>query len=909
MEGSLYFGQFSIAPSRRSLVRDGKSVSLGSRAIDILLFLATDPGTVKSNSEIVRHVWPQTFVDEANLRVHMSALRKALGDNQSDPQFIVNLPGRGYTFIAPVEVRSEPGPSEVKPSETPSPVLNEPSSGIFGRDEVIESVSRQLARTRLVTVVGPGGIGKSTVARAVVSKCGSQTEVVWIDLSEVGKDDLVPTIVAGALGVASRSDNVIRAIASFLHERDILLVLDSCEHLVAGVAELVEKLLAQASGFKILATSREPLRADGERVHRLLPLGLSERDVTAEIALRSPAVRLFVEKADACLGGYKLTDDDAVHVIDICTRLDGIALAIELAAGRLETMGVAALSRSLSDGFRILTRGRRTAMARHQTLRATLDWSYLILSPAEQAALRQLSVLPGWFSAELGEVLIGGDEAGDLLASLVAKSLVVAAISTNDTLYRLLDTTRLYAGEKLRETGNRPKTIKCLAGHLVGVLEAAERELYTTTANGWSRDFATYVPPLRAALDWTLAAGGDQRLGVRLTIAALPLFFQQSMLDECLAAVSMAIKFLENDPGTDETSRMKLYSALGWPQLRSTDAPEYGFEAWSTTLRIAEKLGDVDHQLRAIWALWVDAINKGQPRAGAKMAERFVLLAAKSPDPTDSIIARRLRGANRHWIGQHEQANRDLTGMIADYSEISPERHAIRFQFDQNVAARTINARCLWVLGFEDEAFNEVETAVRYAKDIGHTLSLSNVLAEAACPLALLSGRYDLAANYIRDLRKHTKALSLDVWHTYADCFEAELKLHSGQYDECLAQLRPAMRVLRNQGFLLFQTIFLAVDAQATAGSRRPEEAQQVIGSAIAQCLSSGERWCLPELYRIHGNLHLQSSSRNAGSAAERCFGQAMRVATEDGAVAWQRRLSSEIQRDRVPLSLVARSH
>ncbi len=882
----MQFGPFTISPSRRALLRDGKLVPLGSRAADILIFLASHPGELKTNAEIVRHVWPNTFVEEANLRVHISALRKALDDTQKEPKFITNVPGRGYTFIADL----------AQPASQPAPVpAGLPvAPRIFGREQSIALIASQLVRSRLLTIVGPGGIGKSTVARAVAAGEGLAAEILWIDLSEIAQSGLVATSVASALGILSRTDDLLGDIARHLVERDILLVLDSCEQVVDGAAALAEAILRDAPANRILATSREPLRADGERVHRLPPLELPSTASRAGEAMMSPAVQLFVERADACLGSYELSDADAPYVVDICARLDGIALAIELAAGRLETISIPGLASSLSDSFRVLTRGRRTALPRHQTLRATLDWSYTILSSPEKTALMELSILRGWFSADAGMAVLSGADAEDDLASLVAKSLVVADTHAIGTRYRLLDTTRIYAAEKLAASNRTDAAMARLATYLQMRFERAEQELYSAAMAEWSEDFASQMANLRAALDWAFSPTGDLLLGVRLTVASLPLFFRLSLLDECLVAVTRAIAYLEDRPGLDERSRMKLYAALGWPQMRSTDAPEHGIAAWSTTLRIAEEIGDADHQLRAIWALWVDAINRAEPRLGMAFAEKFGVLAHSSADPMDAIIGKRMRGATLHWLGRHGESRDELRQMLRDYTSLRAGQHSIRFQFDQRVTARIILARAMWLLGDEEGALREVQETVDYAREIRHTLSLSNVLAEAACPLALLSGRDDLAAGYIALLREHTKALSLDVWHAYADCFEAERLLQAGQAEESIRQLRAAMATLEGAGFTLFQTYFQSVAALALSEQARHSEAAGMLEAALDHCRLSGECWCLPELYRVRARVVLSAGGGGAHAGATEDLDLAAAAAEEDGALAWSRRIDRD---------------
>lgn len=897
MEEELEFGPFRVIPARRMLLHDRQVVPLGSRAIDILIHLIAHAGEVCTNREIVKHVWPDTVVDEANLRVHISGIRRALNDTQRHPQFIANIPGRGYAFIAPVtKRRALDGPGEAG-DPTPRRFTADPGTGrIFGRESVVETISAHLCRSRLLTIVGPGGIGKTTVARAVVARAPSDLHIIWVDLSSVGGGGLVPTVVASTLGILSRTDNILREIAAHLRLRPSLLILDSCEHLVGSVASFAECLLAETRELRILATSREPLRAAGERVHRIPPLELPAAALTASAAMGSPAVQLFVERADACLGQYELTDEDAPHVCDICGKLDGIALAIELAAGRLETIGVKALARSLSDCFRLLTRGRRTALPRHQTLRATLDWSYMLLPEPERSALVELSVFRGRFSEDAAAAVVSGGNAEAVLAALVAKSLVVAEASSGPTAYRLLDTTRLYASEKLAETGDADTVAARLAEYLRATLESADRGPMSVPVADWTRNHAQHTDDLRAALEWAFADRSDPLLGVRLTVAALSFFYRLSLLDECLAWVRRAIDYLDARPGLDERNRMKLYAALGWPRICPTGASEHGVAAWSKALRIAEDIGDVDHQLRAIWALWVDAINRAEPRLGLTFTDRFRTLALSSPDPADVVIGKRLYGATLHWLGRHAEARDHLLQMLGEYAALPASCHSVRFQFDQTVTARIALARSNWLLGEEEQALREVEEALAHAEDIQHDLSFSNALAEAACPLALLAGCDDLAIHYVALLKDHTKALSLDVWNCYAACFEAEIALRKGRPDECAHQLNANLPILRDSGFTLFQTIFQSVAARALRDLGRHADALRVIDSAMAHCASSGERWCLAELHRVKGTILLAEGLPDLRDRAGESYRQALAEARRDGAVAWERRVNADLQ-------------
>jgi predicted ATPase/DNA-binding winged helix-turn-helix (wHTH) protein len=872
------FGPFELRAVPRTLTRGGEPVVLGSRAVDILLFLVANAGRLLTNAEIVKHAWPDTYVDDTNLRVHISALRKALGDTKASSRYIANVPGRGYEFIAPVGQRTLPAQSTATGVAIVSAFASATQRGgsaIYGREAALRSLSDQLARSRLLTIAGPGGIGKSTVARVLIEQAAA--DVVWVDLAELSTGELISTEVASKLEILSRTDDIHAEVAAAIEGHDVIIVLDSCEHVVDEAAVFVEAILGVTTTPRFVATSREPLRASGEWVHRLEPLALPAGCISAADASKSAAVQLFVERAAAARGGYELIDEDSTHVADICRQLDGIALAIELAAARMDTMSAKGVLTSLNDRFRLLTRGRRTALLRHQTLRATLDWSYMVLSDEEQLALQRLSIFRGAFTRAATAALLDGSDPDGLLDNLVSKSLIAIDPGSDGQRFRLLDTTRLYAFEKLSGSGADAIVFKRLAGFLSGLLEGNEQTLYSTVTEDWPEDFSHHVPSLRMALDWAFEPGGDALAGVRLSVAALPLFFRFSLLDECFIFVTKAIAYLDHHPELDKRSRMKLYAALGWPQMRATDGPQKGIDAWSTALRIAEDIGDIDYQLRALWALWVDAINRAEPLLGLDLARRFQDRAAVSPEPVDAVVGKRIMGATLHWLGRHEEARDLLEIMIEEYDALSP---TTRFQFDQTATAKTILARCHWALGEAELALRIVEETVDSMMSIGHELSLTNVLAEAACPIALLEGRVELAAKYIALLGEHTKSLSLD-----------------GRAEDCLAALCPSMAVLEKAGFTLFKSAFQALEAEALSSLRKFAEAHRVIDAALHDGQRSGERWCRPELLRVKARLILDEGGPGAIPAANQFFQAGLELARSEKAVGWARRISADLSR------------
>jgi DNA-binding winged helix-turn-helix (wHTH) protein len=392
------FGSFRLIPAQRVLLDDGKPLRLGSRALDILITLVEHAGETISKEQLIAQTWPDTVVDDGALRVHVSALRKALGDGRAGRHYVANNPGRGYAFTAPVG-RENTASAPVAPTGM-AEAGNLPAAltRIVGRDDVIAALAMQLARRRFLTIVGPGGIGKTTVAVAVADCVrASYKDGAWfVALASLSDPDLVPSAIGAALGVPPSGGDHTRALASWLHDRSALLVLDNCEHIIGAAAALAETLLKAAPHAGILATSREPLRAEGEWLHRLAPLELppqAEASPTAAEALSYSAVELFNERATAATDSFVLDDTDVPAVLEICRRLDGVPLALELAAARVDTFGVRGLAARLDDRFAVLTSGRRTALPRQQTLRATIDWSYDLLPEPERRLLRHLGLV------------------------------------------------------------------------------------------------------------------------------------------------------------------------------------------------------------------------------------------------------------------------------------------------------------------------------------------------------------------------------------------------------------------------------------------------------------------------------------------------------------------------------------
>jgi predicted ATPase/DNA-binding winged helix-turn-helix (wHTH) protein len=906
---TLAFGPFRLDPKRPALLEHDRAVPLGGRAIELLVALAQRAGEVVGKDDLIARVWRGSQMDDSNLRVHVAAVRRALRDGQDGQRYIVNIPGRGYSFVAPVntidDARAQPARDEGRLPRAPLPPL---ATWVHGRDAMIEQLCAQLLQRRFVTLVGPGGIGKTTVALAVAHRMASACAdgACFVDFSSIREPPLVSATIAAALGLSVLSQDVTPAVALHLARMELLLVLDNCEHVVGTAAGVAERIVAEAPGVRLLCTSREPLRASGERVHRLPPLASPgpAAGITADQALTFSCVQLFTERVAANVNGFQLDDGDAPLVSEICRRLDGNALAVELAASRVPAFGMRELADRLDDRFRLLTGGRRTALPRHRTLAATLDWSYDLLPPQEQRVLNRLSVFAGDFSLEgaVAVAVMPGDPTGPVvshLADLVAKSLIVATTTAHGVRYRLLETTRLYAAEKLGRGDEAAAVARAHAAHLLDRFGSAERDAETMTAQDWRATYATQIDNLRAALGWASGPEGDPALFVRLVVAAIPLWVELSLMGECRTWAERGLAAIVDDDDHALDARMRLMAALGWSLMFATARTTEVGATWTATLALAERLANQDYRLRALWGVWIGKLNHGELDGALDLANRMQALVQGSTNESDIMTAERLMATTLHYRGEQREARVFIDRLFARYAAAPPQPRIARFHVDQQVTGRYFQARILWLQGDVDQALQAVARNIAEGESLANALSVASILGQAAGPIALLTGDLNAAERYGITLQEHAERHGLRLWQDWARCFCGLTTIRRGRAQEGLEVMRAVFERAGESRLLPRYMLLLGFYAWEAGSVGQLAFGLDTIGQMIARCERSGERWFQPELMRLRGELTAcaKDAAPDAGAAD---FAAAMALAARQGARSWELRAAMSLARARL---------
>lgn len=901
-------GQLQIDLGRRELLVRGVAVPIGARAFEIVEILVRSANELVTKNDLMDRIWPGATVGENTLQVHISAIRKALGPDRA---MLKTASGRGYRLVgnwAPRQQGSAAQPVASPPAREPGAPLanNFPliAGRLIGRAAAARHVRDLVSAYRIVTLTGPGGIGKTSLALDAAHDvvAGFDGGGWFVELASLPDPGLVPSTVASVLGLKLSGEISAESIARAVGARQLLLVLDNCEHVIDAAANLAERFVRMCPNTTVLVTSREVMRIEGEAVYRVPPLDVPalEQD-TPDHVLGHSAVELFISRMNALDADFSPRAEELTSVAAICRRLDGLPLAIEFAAASAATLGIASVALGLRDRFALLTAGRRTALARQRTLRATLDWGHELLPEAEQRLFRRLAVFQGGFTVDATVAVItdtGLDAPAvmDGIANLVLKSLVAQDQTANAPRWYLLETIRAYALGKLEESGDREWLARRHAEYFRDLFARAETELKTRPAADWRADYLRQLDDLRAALDWAFSANGDARAGIALTTAAVPLWMQLSLMEECRDRVRQALTAGTSGVNLDARIEMTLNAALGATLTYLTGPVPETVEAWIRTSHLAEALEDTEYRLRALRGLWSYRMNVGEYPAALALAEEFRDLAERRADRATVRAGNRMSALILHYLGEQADARALIESITRTSVAASPAPPAAWLMVNPDVAAPALLARILWLQGFPDQATRTAEIAVHRARSADHTISMCHALAQAACPVALWTGDLLAAEGFVATLADLASRHALGGWIARAQCFEGALLISQGRVTHGAAIIQSAVPRLGAAGSVAESPAFLAVLAHGRGLARQLESAMAAIEEALERSESTGERWCAAELLRIKGELLLSPVAPDR-SAAEAHFRRALEQARRQGALGWELRSATSLAR------------
>ncbi|ANB75280.1 hypothetical protein AYM40_23070 [Paraburkholderia phytofirmans OLGA172] len=903
------FGATTVNPGRRELSHDGVCVSVGNRAFDLLVLLIEQRGMVVSKEQIMEVVWPRRVVGVNTLEGQVSLLRRAL---RNDRGAIRTIAGRGYQFVGDLGIGTSlaPDPSSLAPTSTSAfrgKGLPAHVSRLIGRETQLVEVADLIRSRRLITLVGTGGVGKTRLAIEAARQMSSYFAdgTVLVELAATASAGYLPATVAAAFGFPPGDGaRDLEKIAPTLHGRRLLIVVDNCEHLIESAAQLVETLLQMTPNSTVIATSREALRIAGERVYHVPSLDMPSH-YDAQDAVRFGAIQLFLERTglepDAEVDAY------TPLIARICRQLDGIPLAIELAAACTAALGIQGVADRLDDRFQILRNGARTALPRQQTLRATVDWSHALLPPHLRTALARLSLFAGTFTLDSAQRMIGGadmpqHEVATAIAELVDKSLLCAVPNLPQMHYRLLDTIRAYARDRLVESGTSHDWLVGHARHVLDIFRTAERFARERVEIDWSRTFGFYLDDLRSAVEWSFSTDGTTVIAIELTVASIAPTMQLALFEECLSRLDTALDALARLPVQARLNlpvvewEMKLQTARGACLLFQSVGAQT-CEPFDSALALAQETGDIEYQLRALWGCWSHAWLNGQYARTLALATRFTEVAGESRWLSDRTVARRMSGMARLWLGQLDEALTELESIrIPDGRASHAER--IRFLFDEHSATGSVLAQVLAFLGRDDDAELTARRALKNAQALGHTPSICYVLSEALCPTALLRNDDAGLNQAVQMLSNAVRQHCVWAFKPRAEMWRGLTALRLGQVESYDTSIAPSLEKMGDAQYCVVLIAFLAETAIALARFGRARDADALLARAMTRAAAMNDLFSWVELLRAEAEIMLLRREFDATSHLAECtLLNALHIARSRGFVAWEMRCKDSLER------------
>jgi predicted ATPase/DNA-binding winged helix-turn-helix (wHTH) protein len=715
------FGRFTLDPANWQLRAEGAPIPLGPTDFRILMTLVERAGSLVSKDELMSRVWGRSVVGDNTLQVHITALRKALGEG-----FIVTRHGHGYSF-APQVSRTE----AEQPGNLPlaSRVHGAPSR-LVGRDSELRVLSELLAQNALVTLAGPGGVGKTRLVLQAASESAVRfKDGAWlVELASLTEGASTAGAVATALGIqigegAAPFENLARQLA----RRNLLIVLDNCEHIVSSCAQLCEAVLAAAPGVCIIATSREPLSCQGEQVFEVLPLALPDEDGRGPIR-ETPAIELFVERTRGLHPEFQLSEEDVAIAARLCRQVDGLPLAIEMVASWAGMLGLKALEEKLDGSLNGWLSARRTGPARHSTLSATLEWSHNLLSPAEQIVLRRLAVFAGGFSMAAAELIVADRQVPKAemfghVARLINKSMIAVIPGSREHHYRLLETTRAFMLEKLAASPDAELARQRHVDHVLRMLHQAGIDWESMSDTAFRERYGSVLDDLRSALEWTTSRGAPD--AVALAAGSWQLWRDLNARAEGRRWLIAASALLR--PETPAALEAQLRRGLGALYFNTANV-KAALAELMRAVELFRSLGDAGQLGSALAAYAHASLMLGNLEEASSAIAEALPLVENARRPKSLAAAYMVKFFEESRL--HSPTVREAgTKAIRLCEVVGAERSALV------VSSNLVEA--LMEMGDFDEAIASGEDLIRRLRDTAHSEILGNVLALVAAAMTL----------------------------------------------------------------------------------------------------------------------------------------------------------------------------
>ena len=889
---AVLFGNYRIFPELKLLLKNGNKVDLTARAFDVLWVLIKARGEVVTKDELIEQVWAGLIVEENNLQTHISAIRRAL---KQDRSLLSTDFGRGYRLTLPAPARTNLSPATKK---IESPNLPSPLTTLLGRDSELRDLQELITANRLTTITGPGGIGKTRLAvevgRRLLATFSGRVHLA--EMGMIGERDNIWPAIARSLGVEAADVGLTPGSRVALQSQRLLLIIDSCEHLTEAIAGATETLLQIGEGIHICITSQEPLGTQGEQIYRLRPLAVPPADAsTVDVVLTHAAAQLFVERSQSYTRDSQFDGATASEIATICRQLDGVPLALELAAVRVPTLGVRGVLDGLSDRFRFLTAGQRNALPRHRTLRATVEWSHCLLDETERTLFRRLAVFPAGFTVEAAHCVSGPDIEDqwriiDLLGNLVGKSLLHLDVSAPTPRYRFLETIRLYALEELADSGETDLTARRHVSYFLRLSEQAVANWKRQATGDWRQVHRGYVDDVRAALRWAFSEHGDKELGMRLLQNSIPFWVGFSLLDECRRWVSLALDKHGVTETTGAHDEMVLRAALGTSLTWVRGPVAETRAAWSRALDLARELGDTEIELQARYGLWLFSLRRGHYSEALRFATEMMTLSTEATDDQAFATAQRIAGVSRHSLGDHAEGRALIERALIWFEQNRPQS-IFRFGLDQHAAGLAFLARILWVQGFTTDAVETANLAVERAVELDHASTLCCALAEGLCMVSALNEDLDALEKATQDLTRTASRHGLQVWKAYGEIFELWAMMKHKE-KPASGRVTSAIRLLDEMQFALWYTPFIADVLRSCAS---PVGSMGTSSRPSVACEDG--HWAMPEFLRIEAGFDLEHNAGRLESTVEHRLESALALARERGARSWELKVVADLAR------------